>query len=788
MEELQPDSFGQRLQRERKMHQWTQVQLAKHIGGSVASIDRWEHDRAVPRIEMLEQLIKVFGRPPERWGANKWWNVPYQRNLYFTGREVILQHLQQALVSGENRDSGRMRVISGLGGIGKTQTALEFAYRYTDEYDAVLWVRASSRETLNADFASLAKTLQLPDKEKLNQFQAIEAVKNWLLNHDRWLLIFDNVDAMAMVFKILPRRYSGAILLTTRFQDADPHIKSLEMEKMSQSEGVTFLLRRTSHHENENDQKNLSMSERDALATIWEMMGGLPLALDQAGAYIKTVRCSFQEYVALYRQHRQDFLIERGGHIPEHPEAVATTWDISFQRIERENPTAAELLRFCAFLAPDAIPEKLLAWGIASCTARLQQLAVSDKSLKDTIRTLHSYSLIQREPTTQTLLLHRLVQVVLRDTMPPEVRTAWTMRVIRILNTAFPQAPFQEWERCGQLLSHVQVCAVGIEHEAIPIQLEATALFDRTGSYLREQGQYAEAESLLRLALTIRKRHLRTDDLAVAISLSNLAGLYFYQDKYQQATSLVEQALAIRQQRLGAEHPETIESLKHLALLYLRQEQYEQAEPLLLRSLSISKRETGYESLSTANKMSNLALLYLAQERYDDAESLLKRAFSIMKRTLGTEHPETARAIENLAFLFMKQGRYKRAEVLFYRAMSIHAHLSGVESPDVAYPLYGLAELYRLQKHYELSEALHQRTYAIRQRCLGEKHLDTAESLQGLADLYREWTRYEQAAPLYRQALTIREKILRWESPSILTTRQIYLAMLQEIKRATEAT
>lgn len=782
MVEVQPDSFGQKLQQERKIHRWTQEQLAEHIGASVPSVNRWEHDKTVPRTDMLEELTRVFGRPPGRWGTNRWWNVPYPRNLYFTGREQVLQRLQKALVSGKSGDSCKIRAISGLGGIGKTQTAIEFAYRNADEYDAVLWVRAGSRETMNADFASLAKTLNLPDKEKMNQFQAIEAVKNWLLNYDRWLLIFDNadnVDNVAMVFNVLPRRYSGAVLLTTCSQHAEPHIKAIEMEKLSQSEGVTFLLLRTSTDENVDSEENLSAPERNALYKLWEVMDGLPLALDQAGAYIKTAQCSFHKYVALYSKHRKALLVERGSHNPEHQEAVATTWELSFQRIERENPAAAELLRLCAFLAPDAIPEQLIVWGTAHCTPQLEKLAVSDKSLNDAIKTLHSYSLLQRDPTTQTLQIHRLVQAVLIDDMSVEVRNEWKQRVIHILNAAFPEAPFQEWGRCGQLLPHVQTCAIEIEHEPKGIQLEAADLFDRTGSYLREQGQYIEAESLLKLALLLRKQHLRADDLAIATSLSSLAGLYFYQDSYREATPLVKSAFAIRQQRLGAEHPETIESLKHLALLYLRQEQYEQAEPLLRQSLSISERSTGHDSLATANIMSSLAILYLEQGQYDRAEPLLKKAFSINKRHLGAKHPATARTMENLAFLYLKQGRYRRVEPLLYRAFSIHALYSGFESPDIAYPLFGLAELYRVQKQYEPSELFHLRVLSIRQQCLGEKHLDTAESLQGLADLYRESARYEEAAPFYVQALTIREKILGWESPSILKARQTYVAMLQ---------
>lgn len=789
MGEIQSCSFGQRLRREREIHHWTQPKLAEKIGGSVASIDRWEHDRGVvPHGYMLEQLIKVFGRPPERWGTNKWWYVPYQRNLYFTGREKVLQCLHKALISGKDGGSQRIRAVTGLGGIGKTQIAIEFAYRYANEYDAVLWVRsesqalASSRETMRASFATLVKVLELPNQENLNQVQARKAVTNWLKNHDHWLLIFDNVDDITLVRELLPHPYSGAVLLTTCFQNADPHIKYLEVEKMSRSEGVQFLLRCTSSDEEEKREEHLSFSERDAIYTLCEVMDGLPLALAQAGAYIKMSPCSFHEYIALYNKDRERFLADRGVHVPEHPEAVAKTWDLSFQRIKRENPAAAELLRLCAFLAPDAIPEKLIVWGTAYCTMHLQKLADSEKALRDAIKTLYSYSLVQRDTTTQMLMIHRLVQAVLIDAMPIEARNEWKMRVVRILNAAFPEAPFQEWGRCRQLLPHVQVCAIEVEHEPIPTQLEAANLFDKVGSYLREQGQYVEAESLLSIALSIRERYLDANGLDIATSLSNLAGLYFYQDRYQKATPLVKRAFAIRKQRLGEGHAETTESMKHLALLYLRQEQYEQAEPLLQQSLLISERCTGHESSGTANIMDNLAVVYLGQEQYDKAEPLLKRAFSIKKRLFGPKHPATARTMENLAFLYLKQEqRYERARTLFCRALRLHIDSSGLESPDTAYPLYGLAELCRIQKKYEQSEQLHLLVFSIRQQYLGEKHLDTAESLQGLADLYREWARYKEAGPLYVRALAIRRRILGWESPSILKTRETYSAMLSTL-------
>src|SRR5579863_4277788 len=160
MVDTQQMSLGRRLQREREGHRWTQEQLAKKIGGTALSINRWEHDRTSPRPDMLNLLIKVFDKPPERWGTGilKYWNIPYSRNPYFTERGQILLSLHKTLGAENSVVLSQTLTISGLGGIGKTQTALEYAYRYAYEYEAVLWVGADSRETLISDFAKLAKT------------------------------------------------------------------------------------------------------------------------------------------------------------------------------------------------------------------------------------------------------------------------------------------------------------------------------------------------------------------------------------------------------------------------------------------------------------------------------------------------------------------------------------------------------------------------------------------------------------------------------------------------------
>src|SRR6202140_3820346 len=188
MADAHPGSLGKPLRQERELPHWTQEQLAERIGRSVPSINGGEHDRAEPQLDALQQLTALFGKPPDRWGMSRW-NVPFLRNPYFTGREQFLVSLHRTLAADKTVMLNQSRAISGLGGIGKTQIAIEYAYRYAREYEAVLWVKADSHEVLISDFARLAQTLELLDKEEQDQWRIVNSVKHWLQQHSGWLLI-----------------------------------------------------------------------------------------------------------------------------------------------------------------------------------------------------------------------------------------------------------------------------------------------------------------------------------------------------------------------------------------------------------------------------------------------------------------------------------------------------------------------------------------------------------------------------------------------------------------------
>ncbi|MFL5590594.1 MAG: helix-turn-helix domain-containing protein [Ktedonobacteraceae bacterium] len=294
------------------------------------------------------------------------WTVPYARNPHFTGRDELLDQLMQQLSPTEPGQPMALRraaltqaqVIKGLGGIGKTQTAVEYAYRAREQgrYTHTLWITASSEEAILMSFAALAELLPgVASAGETEQRKLVAAVIRWLEQcKEPWLLIVDNADDLSLAQPYLPLRGNGSVLLTTRASAVGWLAPSLEVDTMGVMEGIELLLRRAQRFAGATEE------EINEAGNLVVALAQFPLALDQAGAYIEETGCSLGDYLQLYQAHRRTLLARRGRQATRYPASVATTWGLSFQRVEQTNPAAADLLRLCSFLAPDAIPEELL--------------------------------------------------------------------------------------------------------------------------------------------------------------------------------------------------------------------------------------------------------------------------------------------------------------------------------------------------------------------------------------------------------------------------------------------
>jgi tetratricopeptide (TPR) repeat protein len=689
-------------------------------------------------------------------------NVPFSRNPFFIGREDLLTQLHTQLRQG--RTAALSQAISGLGGVGKTQLAVEYAYRYYRDYQAVLWVHAESTETLISSYTEIATLLKLPVKDSQEQAVITQAVKVWLQNHRDWLLILDNADELDILATFLPPRLGGHVIITTRAAAPGRFARRLLVETFPQEQGVLFLLRRAGLIALDADVSQALPQDQVLAQQITQEVGGLPLALDQVGAYLETTGSGLAAYWQQYQQHRVELLKDYRGVAIDHSQPVATTWSLSFQRVEERNPAAADLLRMSAYLSPDAIHEEMLMQGADTLPPTLAAVVADGYLLDQAIEALRAYSLITRDIQTRALAVHRLVQTVVRDSLPAETHKQWVLHVVALVNQAFPDVEFTSWPQCERCLPHALLCAQWIEQEQI-VTPTAMRLLDQLGYYLSVRGHYSEAEAFLRQALSIREQQLGPEHVDTATSLYHLAFLYRLAGKYTDAEPAFQRALSIREQQLGPQHPDTATCLHGLAVLYYDQGKYTQAEPLFQRALSIREQQLGPEHPDTATSLNDSARLYEQWGRYAEAEVLLLRSLSIYERQSGPEHPDTAYCLHNLALLYRRQGKYTQAEPLALRSLAIREQQLGPEHPDIANSLSNLVRLYASQGKYTQAEPLALRELTIREQQLGSEHPDIAFSLANLVLLYTKLKKYTEAEPLASRGLAIREQQLGPENP-----------------------
>jgi tetratricopeptide (TPR) repeat protein len=682
------------------------------------------------------------------------WNIPYHQTPFFTGREGLLRQIYNSLTVGKTTALAQPQTINGLGGVGKTQCAVEYAYRHRQEYRYVFWVNAASRETLIAHYLTIASLLKLPEQSEPEQFRVVERVKSWLAEHDLWLLILDNADDLNSAYTFLPTTGTGHILLTTREQAVGPLAHSIEVKEMDSEEGTVMLLRRAKLLSRDASLDQANQQEQEQARMIALMMGGLPLALDQAGAYIEENACTLTEYLEAFQRRQADLLRQRGRHGSGHPDPVATSWSLSFEKVEQNNPLASSLMRYCAFLAPDDIPEDMIVEGAVKLGSALQPLANDPTLLHEAIGDLSRFSLIRRRPDHRALSMHRLVQVVLKNTMSQDKQRQWAERAIQAISYVFPLVGPTTWPQCQRYLPHALACAELIGQWQIE-SIEAAWLLHATGRYLNDRAQYIEAETLLQRALHLYEHTLIPDYPETTTSLKSLVGPYYVRGKYEQADLLYQRAIPIKEHVLELDHPNTASGLNNLALLYQDQDKYEQAELLLQRALYIYENALGPDHPDTAMGLNNLALLYQDQNKYEQAELLLQRALYIYENALGSGHPNTAMSLNNLARLYQDQGRYEQAEPLFRRALHI----------------------------YEQTEILYKRVLNVKEYALGPDFSLAARSLYNLARFYQDQGKYEQAEIFYQQALANWEELLGSDHPNTQTARKALNTLQQTLKQ-----
>jgi len=636
------------------------------------------------------------------------WNVP-ARNPGFTGRDGLLAAVRERLLAG---DRAVVQALQGMGGVGKTQLAIEYAHRFGDSYDVAWWVNAEQAGLIGDQFAALGAALGC-----VQPGAGTEAVRVGVLaelhQRDRWLLIFDNAERPADLAGWLPGG-RGHALITSRERAWGEIAAPVEVDVLARAESVALLADRVG---------GLGASDAEQLAAE---LGDLPLAVAQAAGLMAETGITAAQYLDLLRTQAGKLLDQAPGGL-SYPRSLAAATRLAAVRLDDEDPAAAQLASVCAFLAPEPIPEDLFTSAPGELPGELAARAADPLAWRQTLAHLTRQSLARIDQ--RGLVMHRLTQAILRDRLTPDQAAATRACTEAILAAADPGDPGNPvmWPRWAQLMPHLlaadlaatdsgnvrwmacNACGyllvrgdtrtahdlatdlrqwwrgrLGDDHE----NTLATVMYLAWG--LRDMGRYAEARDLDEDTLTRYRRVLDEDHPDTLSSANNLAGDLKDLGEYQAARELHQDTLARRRRVLGEDHPDTLTSANNLA-----------------------------------NALSNLGEHQAARELHQD---ILAR-----RRVLGDDHPDTLISASNLAADLSDLGEYQAARELDQDTLARRRRVLGDDHPDTLISANNLAfDLRRLGEHQAARE-LDQDTLARRRRVLGEDHPDTNLSANNLA-------------------------------------------------------
>ena len=515
---------------------------------------------------------KVSGQP-------RIWNVPHRRNPNFTGREELLAELRKELTSGKR--AALTQAIFGLGGVGKTQLATEYAYRHAGDYDVVWWVRSEEAATLAADYAGLAGRLGLPEANARQQEVIVEAVRNWLEGHPRWLLVFDNANRPEDVNKYLPGVVKGHVIITSRNPIWGEIASPLQVKVLEPDKGAEFLLSRT-RQEDEASARKLS-----------EELGGLPLALAQAGAYIEANGVTIAHYLELFQLRREELWADERGPLG-YERTVSATLSLAIKPVEAEAPAGVDLLKLCAFLGPDDIPRSLLSDGKEYLPEQLGETVADELKMNRAIEALRHYSLVEVDMDKSSLSAHRLMQAVVRDGLEEDESKMWAEAAVDVVNEAFPiqSNNVRTWAECTRLLPHVLSATSHIEKLGVS-KGNAGRVLNQVSGYLKGRAQYLEAKNVLERALSIASEVYGLEHSNFAAVLSNLGAVMRLLGDLEGAKAHLERALAIDENVLGPNHPSVAIDVDNLGMVLQALGDLEGAKAHLERALAISEKALG---------------------------------------------------------------------------------------------------------------------------------------------------------------------------------------------------
>ncbi|QYT02969.1 Kinesin light chain [Trichoderma simmonsii] len=739
-------------------------------------------------------INNVFNYPQERRETQPqpFPLIPFSRDPDFVNRGDILEQILARCLE----PAGRVALV-GLGGVGKSQLAIEFAHRFAEEHKNIwiFWIHAATQVRVQEGFRLIADAVKLPER-KQPQADIPLLVKNWLsIEHNgRWVIILDSADDIEVLYgadesghsqrslaAYIPKSRNGAIVLTTRNRSLASKLTGgykhiIDINKMSETDALTLFERKMG---SPLDDASLAEDLVKALECI-------PLAISQAAAYIQArrPRSSIEKYLAEFRKSERGSMkllkyeANNIGRDEETSNTVLRTWAISFDHIRSQQRSAADLLSLMSFFDRQGIPE----WVLNDSKMRSNDLDGNENSGSETsedsdgdieggfeedILILKNFCLIAVSEEGDRFEMHRLVQLAIKSWLKSfGLQETFLQQYITRMAVSFPIGKYEKWAICKDLFAHVQV-ALDYQPNEDTLGQWATLCY-RGGIYAYEQGQYEIAEQMVTKSKKARERKLGKDDEGTLLSIGLLASIISLQGRWDEAEQLQVQVMETYKTAFETNHPKKFSIMGQLALTYCHQGRWDEAEELLEQVVKARKAEFGADHLRTLSSINNLASIYRKQGRWDEAEKLQVKVLEARKAKLGADHPDTLVSMGSLASTYRKQGRRDEAEKLQVKVFENRKVKLGADHPDTIAGMSNLASTYRKQGRRDEAEKLRVQVLEAHKTKLGVDHPDTLVGMAKLARIWKKQGRREDALALMKDCLQRRQRVLGLQHPDTL--------------------
>ncbi|KAL7934993.1 P-loop containing nucleoside triphosphate hydrolase protein [Trichoderma chlorosporum] len=721
--------------------------------------------------------------------------IPYPRNEQLVDRPDLVDKLNLLLPQGSRTYNSA--ALCGLGGSGKTQIALNFAYqRYDRTKCPVFWVHADNEATFTRDYKKIAHEFRID--ESLKGEDLLTAVCHRIAALPDWVLILDNADDLKLfgvdqapeetksLFQYIPRASTGTVLWTSR----DAHIagtlvgsaRCIEVASMKYDE-AKMLLKITASLEAKRE-------EADILALL-ETLQWFPLAIMQAGAYMRRTSTSAKEYSALLAQSKQRWDILKANVFDRHrrsdvPNNILETWAISIARIREESELAYNVLHVIAYVANQNIPHEVIITILKHRDSNTLQLENLDAEAIKVITRLREFSFLgmhQMEDGSKSYEMHKLVQEatryglsewrpsVLDKGVSNEGERYFSTIALQVIHDLFPEPGPEAWPQCEKYLAHA--LQTGEWADLNEQQAKTCLLLDEAALFLAYRGRWRERELVDKRVLELRRKNLEENHQLTISSIVSLGDSVYYQGRYIEAEALQVEALNLRRKFLGDKHRDTISSMGKVATIHTVQGRYGQAESLQLQVLALYKETSGDKHPDTISSIGGLAETYYKQGRYNEADVLQTHVLRLRQEIYGEKDISTTSSMERLALTYRQQGRYDEAEALQIQVLHLQQENLGDKHPDTIVTMSSLASTYHGQGRYSEAEAIEVFVLDHNRDTLGDKHPNTLVFMHNLALTWKAQGRHSDAHALMEDCARYKSSVLGPDHPYTIRSFRI---------------